>query len=292
MRDVVPRRAAGTIAIAVALAATAGGAASQELAPHRAVYDLTLVRAGASVSMLSAQGRLVFEVNGAVCEGFTNNSRFVTRTVNREGDTVVDDLRLSTFETFEPAEFVFLNQTVSESDTVSVVEGRATGKASGTIVELTEPKERTARLPRAVFPTQHTVLILQAAAAGERVLEAPVFDGGGDADRVFATTTVIGDPETGLQGAGPRERSALAAVPDAAELATYTLVISYFDQGATSGEAVPDYVISFRMLQNGISYDATFDYGSFALAGRLVELELGPATQCPEDPQPPEPQDR
>jgi hypothetical protein len=232
--------------------------------------------------MTAASGRLVFELTGSECEGYVVNSRFVTRVTDRAGNMRVTDLRSNTFETLEPATFTFLNQTYIDDTLTSEVKGRAEGRAGGVAVSLTEPEEEEMTLGRAVFPTAHTLLILEAAEAGERVLEAPVFDGGENADTVYDTTTVIGPGRPGLPGASEGERAVLsAATGDDGAGEAWRLVISYFEKGAASGgETTPDYELSFTILDDGISYDVAFDYGSFELTGRLTELEL---MEAPED---------
>ncbi|UOM36113.1 EipB family protein [Acuticoccus sp. I52.16.1] len=275
-------RGAGGVALALVVAGpTAAAAPDAALVPHRAVYDLTLARVEPSVSILSVNGTLVYELEGSACDGYTVTSTFQTNTVDREGEMSRTDLRTSTYETLSPAEFHFLNQTFLAGDGQTVIDGQARGTPSGTIVELSKPKMGRYDLARAIFPTQHTRLVLTAAANGERVLEVPMFDGGGTADTVYDTTTVIGPPTMGLPDASQRERAAFAALGDADERATYTTSISYFDQAGENGETVPDYVISFRMMDNGISYNATFDYGTFVLSGRLTELEPMPMQECP-----------
>ena len=264
-------------ALGTVLGAT--GADAGTLQPHRAIYDLNLLRSEASASMVSAKGRLVFELAGSVCEGFTVTSRFVTRVVDREGTTRVTDLRSSTFETVDKPEFDFVNQTYIDDGLQSVVKGSAAARSSGIDVTLTEPKTSQMELPRAVFPTAHTMLILDAAANGDNVLEAPVFDGGENADKVYATTTVIGPPETGTPGASPDEMAALSGIADAATIGSHHLTISYFALDG-AGESTPEYVLTFEMLDNGISYDATFDYGSFELSGKLAELTVTETEPC------------
>jgi len=250
--------------LAAAAAACATGAFAGELQPHRAVYDLSLARVEPSASISTAEGRLVFEVSGNVCEGFVVNSRIVTRIADREGNMRVTDLRSSTFETMEPASFTFLNRTYIDDM-----------RAGGVAVTLNEPKDSEMTLGRAVFPTAHTLLMLEAAREGERILEATIFDGGENADTLFDTTTFIRPVETGLAGAGRGEEAALSALEDAEALDLWRLSISYFEKGKEAdGEQLPDYALSFRMLENGISYDVELDHGSFALSGSLAELEL------------------
>ncbi|WP_108659764.1 EipB family protein [Acuticoccus kandeliae] len=263
-----------------ALAAMSAPAAADGLLPHRAVYDVSLARAEAGASMVSAKGRLVIEISGGACEGYVVNSRFVTRITDREGDERTTDLRSSTFETVDPANFTFLNQTYVDNVLAGVVKGEAKATASGVTVALTDPKETTIELGRAMFPTSHTAFILQAAQAGETLVEAPVFDGGDSADQIYQTTALIGPRQTGLPGASALEKDVLGVLQGAANADTWRLVISYFSQDGSAGESIPDYQLTFQMLDNGISYDVNFDYGTFALVGKLRELEVGTPPDC------------
>jgi hypothetical protein len=258
----------------------AGPAGAAELVPHRAIYDVTLGSAEASASIVTASGRLVFELSGNDCEGYTVNSRFVTRVTDREGGTRTTDLRSSTYETLEPASFSFMNETRIDEAVQSDVRGKAEARASGVTVALASPKETVVELPRAVFPTAHTRLILDSAAAGDRVLEASVFDGGDTADTLYNTTTVIGPAASGLPGASAEEKAAFDAVPDAGSRTTHRLVISYFEAKPGDGEPMPDYELTFTLLDNGISYGVAFDYGAFTLVGRLTELALLDSEPC------------
>ncbi|XWN29556.1 MAG: DUF1849 family protein [Devosia sp.] len=266
--------------VGIGVAAMPTNAVANELRPHRAIYDVTLGSAEPSASVITASGRLVFEVTGASCEGYVVNSRFVTRVTDREGGARTTDLRSSTFEALEPANFSFLNQTYVDGALQSETKGSAEALADGTHISLTAPKESEATLTRAVFPTAHTLLILQAALAGDTVLEAPVFDGGDSADTVYDTTTVIGSAKTGLPGAKDGETAALEVLPGAAEEDVWRLVISYFAANDQAGERTPDYEIAFSMLKSGISYNVVFNYGAFSLSGTLAELTVFDVPEC------------
>ncbi len=59
--------------------------------------------------------------------------------------------------------------------------------------------------------------------------------------------------------------------------------IAYFDEAATGGEDVPEYRISFKLHENGMSRDLVMDYGDFSMKGTLVNLSMFPApaeTSC------------
>ena len=270
----------GLALLALVLCADAA-TAETALQPHRAVYDLTLERTDAAASLASASGRLVFDLSGSPCEGYVVNLRFVTSITDGEGSTQVTDVRSSTFETLSPATFTFNNRTLVDDALQMEVKGIAEARDSGLAVEIETPKETEITLDqRAIFPSAHTHVLLEAAQNGERVREAMVYDGGENADMVYDTTAVIGEGKTGLPNAGENEREALAAIEGAEEMTAWRFILSFFAANGEPGERMPDQELTFTMLQNGVSYDATFDYGAFALGARLAELEVGTAPDC------------
>lgn len=275
MTCAMTRTAGRTAAVAgLVLALAAGSATAADLLSHRAIYDLTLSRAEASTSLVDATGRLVFNIEGSECEGYTVDFRNVTRVVDREGTSRVTDLRSATFEGFTPPILDFSHETFVDDELLSAVKGTARASASGVEVAVEEPKVTTLALRRAIFPTSHTRLILEAAESDERVLEATVYDGGDEADAVYETATVIGPGATGLPGATPDERAVLMEIPDVEAMKAWRLVITYFQAGAAEGERQPEYELTFTLLANGVSYNVAFNYGAFSLTGELTELSI------------------
>jgi hypothetical protein len=55
--------------------------------------------------------------------------------------------------------------------------------------------------------------------------------------------------------------------------------ISYFEAGAPN-DSVPNYQLSFRLYENGVSRKLRIDYGTFALTGKLSSLEFYEADSC------------
>ena len=90
-----------------------------DLAPHRAIYDMSLGRSSASANVSDVRGRLVFDFSGSSCEGYSLNTRLVTEIIDRDGKALVSDLRSSTWEHARGERFrfnssQFLNQKLSE----------------------------------------------------------------------------------------------------------------------------------------------------------------------------------
>ena len=110
MRYGARTRALGCVVAALAAVLTGAGALAVTdghaapalkdvvFAPHRAVYELSLdgTRSGSSVT--GVNGRIVYELSGNACEGYAQSMRFVTQTVNQDGNLQTTDLRTSSWE--------------------------------------------------------------------------------------------------------------------------------------------------------------------------------------------------
>ncbi|MGH6818807.1 MAG: cell envelope integrity EipB family protein [Methylovirgula sp.] len=245
------------------------------LASHRAVYDLTLLKAVGSKSPTEARGRIAFDFSGSACEGYVQNFRQVTELQPAEGPTRVSDMRSATFEDGSGKSFAFKMETRIDDEQSDEVDGRAQRDATGPVsVDLTKPKEARLALGRHVlFPTEHLKYILAAAEAGERSLEVEVYDGSDTGDKIYETTTFIGRP-IDTPATGPA-----AQIPVLEHMRRWPVSISYFDPG--NKDESPDYTLSFELYENGISRALRLDYGDFVLAGEMKSLKLLPTPPCP-----------
>jgi hypothetical protein len=243
------------------------------LVPHRAVYDLALVKDRPNAeSTGSMTGRMVFEFTGAPCEGYTVNFRFVVEATAPEGSTTVTDLRTSSFEGGEGDSYQFLSQTYSNQVLSEEVKGSARRDDGDISVTLTAPKPSEVRLGgNPYFPTQHLAAVIEAAKEGKTVYEHAVYDGSDAGERLYRTTAVIGSAREGAPA------GAEAAI---GQLKRWPVTIAYFAAAGT-GDQTPEYAVAFDLWENGVSTDLTMDYGDFALNGRLTRYEALPAEPCP-----------
>jgi hypothetical protein len=124
------------------------------------------------------------------------------------------------------------------------------------------------------------VRVINAARAGNAVLDFPVYDGSETGDKVFDTLTVIG------RKLMPDERShddAAAAEPKLAAVPRWPVTISYFEKNKSdnSSEQTPAYAIGFELYENGVSRALTLDYNDFVVSGKLSSLEFKDRKPCP-----------
>jgi len=150
------------------------------LAPHRAVYDMTLAKARGGASIVAVVGRMVYELTGSVCEGYTENMRFVTQMTSQSGDDMVADQRASTWEDGDAKRFRFSSSEFRDGKSTEDTAGDAARlNASDQVkVELSKPGTKNLSLSAGIyFPTQHTIAILTAAKEGKKSFHADVYDG-------------------------------------------------------------------------------------------------------------------
>lgn len=261
-----------------AMAGTAPGAlAGVDLMPHRAIYDMELGQADDVAGIAGLSGRMVYEFTGGACEGYSVSFRFVTELSSSEGGVRVTDLQTTSFEEASGKGYQFLTKTFIDRQLAEETRGRAEHSNGSVEVELKKPSEKTVDLRgKALFPTQHLQALLTAAQKGEAVFVADVFDGSETGEKVYYTTSIIGQER---KGAGQPQEDAEAAVSKLEGLAHWPVTISYFeDDTDAGGEKTPVYQLGFLLYQNGVSRRLVLDYGEFKIRGHLVELQpLEPA---------------
>jgi hypothetical protein len=247
-----------------------------DLAPHRVVYDLALVRSAGTRSIEDARGRIAFDFTGDACEGYALRFRQVTEIAMAESGRRVSDLRTATFESPDGSSFRFKIDSVMEP-LRRQIDGEAERDGDGQVVaRLKAPKrDHVALNGRPVFPTAHMRALIEAARAGRPTLAVQVFDGAEDGEKVYDTLAVIGR-RIG-PGEGAAVEPALAAGP-MADQPRWPVKVTYFAPG--QGERTPLYSLSFELYENGISRALVLDYGEFALTGTLSSFELLPAKPC------------
>src|SRR5260221_5323807 len=136
----------------------AGAADAASIAAHRAIYDLKLLKAGANASLSAVEGRLAFEVQGSICEGWTVNFRMVNRFSPTDGDLKTIDTQSTEFESgdgldmqYEEKEFV--DRKLSTTTRIKVSRASHDIEASG---ELSGDTPKPFTVPSgAFFPEQH-----------------------------------------------------------------------------------------------------------------------------------------
>src|SRR5882672_24736 len=101
----------------VAAAAYAPALAAPEsdtvfLAPHRAVYDLKLIKSTGSRGIEAVRGRILYDFSGNACDGYELQFRQVSELNSGEGKTALSDLRSTTWEDGSAKAFRFNSENL------------------------------------------------------------------------------------------------------------------------------------------------------------------------------------
>ena len=283
---ILPVLAIGLVAVAVHRTAAAAAAPPTDkvlLAPHRAVYDLKLVKSRGSRGLEAVRGRILYDFSGNACDGYELQFRQVSELDSGEGKTALSDLRSTTWEDGSAKAFRFNSENLLDDKRTDAVDGHADRNAKTVAVSLSKPKEKSFTVPEsAVFPTEHMRRIITAAREAKSILEFPVYDGSETGEKLYSTLTVIGKPIA--PGAKPPDDAA-AKVPELGKLTRWPVTISYFEQVSAkqeqTSEQTPVYAISFELYENGISRALVLDYSDFTIKGEMTSLELKKPKLCP-----------
>ena len=191
-----------TAAAVFAALGIAVGAAQTNLAPHRALYTMTLKATSRASDIAELGGRMLIEIADA-CDGWTLEQRIALTIVNTEGDEIRSYTSFTSWESKDGQRFRFEQQTKQGDVTVDELSGAAElqGTEGGTAT-LTKPRKTEIALPPGtVFPNQHTEMLIARAEAGEMFFSRVVFDGT-SMDNPNLVSAFIGAPTTAPSLAG------------------------------------------------------------------------------------------
>jgi hypothetical protein len=258
---------AGTVA-----AVLAGGPAwsAPEILPHRALYTVSLGKAEQASGIADVRGRMAFEWRD-VCDGWAVEQRYAMEFVRSEGDSSVIQSTYTTWEAKSGASYRFFVKR-NRGDGEERVEGRASmplplGSAPGEVV-FEEPDAESIALPAdTLFPTLHTIRLIEAAVEGRRFLRAPVLDGS-EVEAPSLISAVLGKART--------DEPPIDA--DAVKGPYYPARLAWF--GPDNDGPGSDFEMSVEILPNGIARGLTVDYDGFSVRMTLERLEELPKAEC------------
>lgn len=263
-----PFRAAGLALAAVTAGLSGIPAAAVELVPHSAGYVLSLDEARRSSGISNVRGAMAYELVEE-CEGWSVRQEFRMVITNAEGQEIPTETVYNSYESRDGAEFTFETVTTTGGNVTEHVKGAAELDDEGGVVTLRKPEEETMELPAGtVFPTQHTIMLIDAAEAGDRIFDRYMLDGG-DAEGAYQVVAAIGGKATADDGD-----------PERPLLRTPSWPVSMAFYAPDQVEDTPDFQVDGRLHDNGIAGNLRIDYGDFAVRGELVDLSALDRPDC------------
>jgi len=252
-----------------------------DLAPHRAVYDVTLKRADERADLSGADGRLALELGGSDCEGWTTNFRMANEFRPREGKGRLIDTQSASWESGDGLSMRYNQREFLDGSPEGERKVSAKRDPAGGIgrAEIEKPEPRSLELPpETVFSIEHQKRLLRLALSGGTHDSSLVYDGSDDSSGYRAIAFI------GTKKAPGQAKSTIAGAAGEAlaKLPAWPMTVSFYSTkpGETQGEATPAYQVGFTMYENGVADNLTLDYGDFALGGNLKVLEFLEQSPC------------
>ena len=267
-----------------------------QIAAHRALYTMSLAHSKTDSGVTGAQGEMGYQW-GETCDGWTVEQRYRLTINYAESQDVAIDSNFVTWESKDGLHYRF-NQKETRNGTVDQeIRGSAQldGLGKGGTVTFEKPQPQTMKLPPgALFPSAHTILLIQKAKAGEDFVARQVFDGA-TVEGAVLVSAVIGkkvdpnpaaqsdpkaDPESAADVKGDTQTGSsgkTAASPDPSlhdpvlQRPGWRMRLAFFPSDPNS--ETPDYELGMLLLDNGISRDMTIDYGDYTINAKLSKIE-------------------
>jgi hypothetical protein len=234
------------------LAAPAGAG---EIAPHRALYQVTLE--GPAQNIDDAFGLLSVEITKS-CEQWTYSQRFELKLIQEGADLGDFSFRLTAWESLDGARYGFRSTTAQGEGGVKLVGRGEINESGGGLARYTEPAVFELPLPEGIlFPIGWLKAGIAASESGEGRFSGHVFMGAAP-DEPLRVNSIILDAKPVLDGPellqGPRWRH----------------ISAFFNP--KSAEA-PEYEAEETVLASGVLADALMRYPSYSLRMKLQRIE-------------------
>ena len=272
VRFLVMARAVSAVAAAcLSLAATQAEAAT--ILPHRAIYALTLAKEQAEFGgLIDARGKLEFEW-ADVCDGWSVRQRAQIIVTHKDDSEIAFGWSINSWESKDGLSYrFFIRRLLADGEDLEVRgSAQIDGEGGAGEVHYTTPEERQEALPRGtIFPTQHSIEVIEAVESGTVPLWRVVFDGSGDEGLYGINVALARDLPPGLDAS--IDSPLLRGLP------SWRVGVAYF--GMESEAAEPEFEQDMRLFSNGVVDELLLDYGDFTLDGALADLVELPAPDC------------
>jgi hypothetical protein len=242
-----------------------------EIAPHRALYGMTLGAVRNDSSVADARGAMFYQW-GETCDGWTIEQRYRLK-LRYAGSGDADILsKFVTWESKDGLRYRFNQTETKKGNADEKIRGEAQldGAGRGGVAHFSRPRPATMRLPPGtLFPSAHTILLIDKARAGADFVSRQVFDGSAEENAVEVSAFV-----GGRHGADP----AAATLDPLLRRPGWRVRLAFFPADADAEQ--PDYELGMVLLDNGVSRDMAIDYGDYTINATLGQIESLPKPVC------------
>ncbi|HLY45880.1 MAG TPA: cell envelope integrity EipB family protein [Stellaceae bacterium] len=250
---------------------SAGIAAAAEIAPHRALYTMSLSRTSGDASVTGASGTMAYQW-GESCSGWTIEQNYRLKMDYTESGDVNIASNYVTWEAKDGLRYRFNQKETRDGAEEDGIRGAAQldGAGKGGAADFEQPPGKSFKLaPGVTFPSAHTIFLIDQAKAGTNFISKHVFDGAAVEGAVLVSAVIGPKVEPDAEAA---KKSPLLNRPG------WRVRLAFFPADPKADQ--PDYELGMLLLDNGVSRDMVIDYGDYAIRAKLDDIEPLPKPKC------------
>ena len=256
--------AAGALLAALVFGASSASAATVQIVPHRAVYELAARPGNGFGSSGSLRGLLTYEISDG-CDGWSVNQKAGIDLSPPEGAAVRFEWSQATWEAKDSSSYRYvIKESQGGQDTQRRGELRYEKPGGEGTLRTELPGRSESRVASALLPVQHTLQLIEHAAAGDQVFYASIFDATVDQEPVEISAGIgLSTDDWATRGGkfAPLERVKSRHVD-----------FAFFVADRPDG--TPDFEQSIRLYDNGIIGEVIFEFAGLEVEGTLRRLEM------------------
>jgi len=252
---------------------TVAGPARADLAPHKAIYSLTLGKADPAGRFVGVEGAVQTTVE-RTCDAWIADEQVRMRIDTKVGGHIEQDLSYAGWESLDGRNYRFFARTrINDRDTRykgSALAGDGPGEA-----RFTQPKKMTKTLPPGTrFYVGQILWILEQARAGATRVEATVFDGTDEEGPQRAIAFIV--PLAG--GAADGIGVAKPGLGPMTERPGWKVRIAFYPENGRA--AAPEYEVEAVVLDNGVATRLEMIFPDFTAVQTLMKVEALAPPKC------------
>ena len=242
------------------------------LVPHKALYKVELESARSGSQVVNISGQMYYEW-GYDCDAWTSKHRFNVLYEYADSPTMRITSDFSNFEAFDGSTLDYSVIREQNGKQYEEIRGHADAYADkeGAAI-FNQPPGLTHELPAGtLYPTMHTIKVIEAAKEGKKFYNAVIFDGSDDEGPV-EINAFMGKKRDGLQGF---EEENVVIDKELLKGSAQEIQLAFFPLKENKEEV--DYEMQLVLHHNSVISDMVIDYGDFSVSQKLVALEKSSA---------------
>lgn len=249
------------------------------MAPHKALYDITLRSAKTSSGIADVHGQMFYSLH-ETCDSWVSTHRFIITYdyIDNPSARTLSEYTTTESKDWKTMKFVsHRNNDLGEAVDIAGEVVRPAQPGKKFLARYSLPEQKNMPLAEStLFPVQHTFRVINNALDGKKFIRGEIFDGS-DMDGPYAVSGLI------LKPISIPERKRIWPKDVDKNLAgvhgwrTQVAIFPLNDKGA----AASDYEMDMNLLENGVVTDMSVRYSDFTIEQELKALTRLPSPECP-----------